>query len=137
VDGELKVGDNASSGTISFTLSVDAVPASSSSPAGPTATPTGTPGANQVSYASTVQPILTQSCSSLSICHDNTSPAAGLAYTSRTATLESVVPGNASNSLLYQSLIGDGAEQMPVGGTLSASQIQSIADWINQGALNN
>jgi hypothetical protein len=44
-----------------------------------------------------------------------------------------VIPGNAAGSTLYQEVNGGG---MPLGGApLSAVQIQSIADWINQGAL--
>jgi len=30
---------------------------------------------------------------------------------------------------------GSGVSKMPPGGSLTAAQIQSIADWINQGAL--
>ena len=48
-----------------------------------------------------------------------------------------VVAGNAANSLLYRAVTGNGVTRMPPGGSLTAAQVQSIADWINQGALNN
>ncbi len=52
-----------------------------------------------------------------------------------------VTPGNATGSLLYQALTGTGgAVRMGNGGaygTFTAAQVQAVADWINQGALNN
>jgi mono/diheme cytochrome c family protein len=128
--GTLETDPNASTGDINFTLSVDARPASSSSPA-PTATPTPGSTPNPVSYSSTVRPLLNQYCAG---CHGSSG---GLSYSSYSGTMASVVAGNAANSRLYKSLTGVGASKMPPGGTLSAGQMQSIADWINQGALNN
>jgi hypothetical protein len=51
-----------------------------------------------------------------------------------------VSPSNASSSNLYLKLTAAPpfGSRMPVGGPfLSASQLQLVADWINQGALNN
>ena len=48
-----------------------------------------------------------------------------------------VVPGDPENSMLYKVLIGDGAPQMPPGNPLPDELIQTIYDWIAQGALNN
>jgi len=48
-----------------------------------------------------------------------------------------VVPGDPENSLLYKVLIGDGAPQMPPGNPLPDEMIQTIYDWIEQGAQNN
>ncbi len=48
-----------------------------------------------------------------------------------------VTPGDPENSMLYKVLIGDGAPQMPPDGKLPDKLIQTIYDWIKQGALNN
>jgi mono/diheme cytochrome c family protein len=47
-----------------------------------------------------------------------------------------IIPNNANNSVLFQSLTGaNGTTLMPVGMALNSSDIQVIRDWINQGAL--
>ena len=51
--------------------------------------------------------------------------------------LETVVPGDPENSLLYKALIADGVPQMPPSGPLPDEMIQTIYDWIAQGAKNN
>lgn len=52
-----------------------------------------------------------------------------------------IVPGDSSSSLLFLKLESDtppvGTRMPPVGGPLSETQIALIADWIDQGALNN
>jgi len=48
-----------------------------------------------------------------------------------------VVPNNASQSILFRVLKGDGFAQMPPNGALSQSKIKMIEKWINDGALNN
>jgi hypothetical protein len=48
-----------------------------------------------------------------------------------------VVPGDPENSRLYKVLIADGAPQMPPGNPLPDELIQTIYDWIVQGAQNN
>jgi hypothetical protein len=52
-----------------------------------------------------------------------------------------VVPGNASESLLFQKVSEASpacGSQMPLGGPpLSSAQVTSIEDWINAGALND
>ena len=48
-----------------------------------------------------------------------------------------VTPGDPENSMLYKVLIGDGVPQMPPDGKLPDKLIQTIYDWIKQGALNN
>lgn len=51
-----------------------------------------------------------------------------------------VAPGNANNSTLYLKVIGNNAVggRMPVlGNPLSQAETDSIAAWINRGALNN
>ncbi len=48
-----------------------------------------------------------------------------------------VKPGDPENSTLYKVLIGDGVPQMPPEGKLPDNLIQTIYNWIKQGALNN
>lgn len=51
-----------------------------------------------------------------------------------------VIPNNAAGSNLYRKIAGTqtSGSRMPVGGPfMNASQLQLVADWINQGALNN
>jgi hypothetical protein len=49
-----------------------------------------------------------------------------------------VEAGNSANSLLIKILKGEVSPQMPLNGTpLPAATIDSIAKWIDQGALNN
>jgi len=51
--------------------------------------------------------------------------------------LKQVVPGDPENSMLYRVLIADGVPQMPPDGPLPDELIQTIYDWIAQGANNN
>jgi hypothetical protein len=51
--------------------------------------------------------------------------------------LANVEPGNPEGSLLYKALIGDGMKAMPPGNPLPEELVQTIYDWIKQGALEN
>lgn len=49
-----------------------------------------------------------------------------------------VEPGNSTNSLLIKILKGEVSPRMPLNGSpLPAATIDSVARWIDQGALNN
>ncbi len=48
-----------------------------------------------------------------------------------------VEPENPEGSLLYRALIGDGMPQMPPGNPLPDELIQTIHNWIEQGAKEN
>lgn len=48
-----------------------------------------------------------------------------------------VIAGDPENSMLYKALIGDGTQRMPPDAPLPDEMIQTIYDWIAQGALNN
>ena len=48
-----------------------------------------------------------------------------------------VTPGDPENSMLYKALIGDGVKQMPPDAPLPDEMIQTIYDWIKQGAKDN
>ena len=51
--------------------------------------------------------------------------------------LNYVTPGDPENSMLYKALTGNGAPQMPPDGPLPDAMIQTVYDWIAQGAQNN
>jgi hypothetical protein len=103
---------------------------------------------SSVSFAQDVQPIFNNNCS----CHSGNSPSAamnlsaGSSYsqlvniqsTSSCVSLKRVLPSVADSSTLYRKIFGStcGA-QMPQGGSISSFSISIIADWINQGAINN
>jgi len=48
-----------------------------------------------------------------------------------------VLPNDATNSKLIKSLKGDGMAIMPPTGGLSNSDINSVIQWINEGAIKN
>ncbi len=91
-----------------------------------------------VSYKSDIQPLFDQNCVS---CHKTGSISPDLtaaqSYAALTANNKYVVPNNAANSILFKSLNGVGAPQMPTSGKWSALKIALVEKWINDGALNN
>lgn len=95
-------------------------------------------GGTGVSFSGSVLPIFQTVCS---VCHP---PLGGLDLQSYGAVLAGgmsgpvVIPGNSAGSILIRRLTGQLQPQMPLGGPyLSAAEIQTIADWIDQGAPNN
>ena len=79
------------------------------------------------SYKKDVQPILQNSCVQ---CH------AGIA--SYSGTLAKVSPSNPANSPMYQHLTGSVPPQMPLGkDPLTKDQLQTVKNWIQDGANNN
>lgn len=129
----------ATAGNVNFTFNVDAAQAAvtatttttSSTPPGTTTT---TSAVATVSYNTSVQPAFNLFCVS---CHGG---AGGVNLGNWTQTTGSsygltpiVVPGNAAGSKLYQSVTSGNMS----GYGMSSAQIQSLADWINQGAPNN
>jgi hypothetical protein len=92
----------------------------------------------RVSYAKDVRPILSESCFK---CHgpDATKISAGLQLdTFEHATKKAVIPGKPAQSLLIQRVTEKDPDlrMPPPGGghALSAKQIQTLKDWIEQGA---
>lgn len=107
-----------------------------------------------VSFAADVQPIYTIHCA-FAGCHAGASPAAGMNLSSgqayaNTVSVSSVecgaffriAPGAPGSSYLLFKVMGSGpcfvGSMMPLVGTpLTAGEIQTISDWVTQGALNN
>jgi hypothetical protein len=50
-----------------------------------------------------------------------------------------VIPGNANDSYLVKKLEGrqSAGDRMPQGGTIDATDLANVKNWINQGAKNN
>lgn len=79
------------------------------------------------SYKKNVQPILQNNCLQ---CHNS--------ITTYSGTLAKISPGKAENSTLYQHITGSVPPQMPLGkDPLTKDQIQTIKNWIQDGANNN
>ncbi|MCB0748282.1 MAG: hypothetical protein H6613_04425 [Ignavibacteriales bacterium] len=95
--------------------------------------------------------VFDQSCA-FSGCHAGSNPQANLLLTSGNSysklvnvtsilnpSFKLVQPGNSENSFLIKMLkhTGESTSQMPPAGKLSEGKIDSIAAWINRGAINN
>ncbi len=83
-------------------------------------------------------------------CHGNNSPQANLVLTPNNSyqnllnvqselfpSYKRIVPGNSQASLLIKVLKGDGFPLMPPQGGVSNELIDSVAAWIDRGALLN
>ena len=116
-----------------------------------TTEPTPTDSAPAAKLSDIQAKVFTQSCA-LSGCHGSTNTQAGLLLTEGNAFAElvnvqgenfpafkRVVPDSSSNSLLIKILKGEVSPRMPPlnRDPLSAAVIDSIAKWIDNGALNN
>lgn len=84
-----------------------------------------------------VKPLLNRRCGK---CHGEDDARSGLRVDSREALLcgghrgPAITPGNADDSLLIQSVLQTGELKMPRRGKLSPEEIQSLSDWIADGA---
>jgi len=100
----------------------------------------------RATFSSIQKEVFTPTCAT-SGCHggsQNPNLSVGQAYdnlvnkaSSQNSSLMRVKPGESSNSYLIKKLNGDGTSVMPPSGKLSQKAIDSIAAWIDQGALNN
>lgn len=130
-------------GFILFAVAFAACSKSSSNPM----TPSG-----DISFASQVQPIFTANCA-VSGCHAGSSPQQGMDLSSGKAysnivnvrsieisTYYRVNPSHSDSSFLYFKVSGNsiaGAQMPYQRAALSAADVQTIKDWIDQGAKNN
>lgn len=89
-----------------------------------------------ISFQEQVQPIFNQNCIA---CHNGNLEPDLSSGNSFTALLGGgfVIPSDSGNSILYNSLIGQGVSQMPPGGAISQTNINIVKQWINEGALDN
>lgn len=73
-------------------------------------------------------------------CHNSQTLSGAFDLTKYSTAVARVVPGDASTSLVFQRVSGipSTAQRMPLGmPSLSVSEIETIAAWINLGALND
>ena len=90
-----------------------------------------------VSYSVDIQALWDAGCVT---CHDGNEPPDLRPDTGYDDLLNNgwVVPFDAENSILYQSLLGtDGVSLMPPGAQWPLANINLVRDWINQGAQDN
>ena len=92
----------------------------------------------KISFSTDIQPIFQSSCWK---CHSATVQLSKLNLSTRELALAGgehgvvLVPGNAEKSRLYRMVAGLEKPSMPLDGKLTASQVESIKLWIDQGAL--
>ncbi len=90
-----------------------------------------------VSFSKEIQPVLETSCWK---CHGAAIQLSKLDLRTREGALKggekgaAIVPGKAEDSKMYRLVAGLEKPAMPMDGKLSAEQIATIKDWINQGA---
>src|SRR5205085_2643030 len=90
-----------------------------------------------VSFAKEIEPVLQGSCWK---CHGSAIQLSKLDLRTRDAALKggekgpAIVPGKADQSKLYRLVAGLEKPAMPMDGKLTAEQISTIKDWIDQGA---
>jgi mono/diheme cytochrome c family protein len=97
------------------------------------------PTPREVSFITDVMPIFEAKCIP---CHGNMGGWNGTTYLDVMNTgnnAPTIIPGNPNDSLLAQKILGNQEEGaiMPPGGKMTNSEIQTIIDWIDQGALDN
>lgn len=117
-----------------------AIPAAATAADQPTVPPTSDSSAQTatVGFSADVLPILQSRCFN---CHGGDKTEEGLNLTTFAGLMAGsengpvIIPGDADNSLLAEQIV---SQEMPKRGPkLTPPQIQTILDWINQGALEN
>ena len=98
----------------------------------------GLPAFGGVSFSEEIEPLLRRHCV---LCHGESLQQSGLRLDRRDAAMRGgasgpvIRPGDASASALLKRLEGlDGLQQMPPGGPLAASEIETIRKWVDEGA---
>jgi mono/diheme cytochrome c family protein len=92
----------------------------------------------EICFERDVLPVLISRCASTG-CHDAVSHKEGYVFTSYSTTMITVTPGNPVTSKLYKVIkLETGEDRMPPAGKplLTIAEIDSIAAWISNGALN-
>ncbi len=114
------------------------------------------PGDSSITFAGSAQPIFTRSCAFATGCHAGPGAQQGMDLSAGQAYLNIVnvssmqvpglfriVPGNADSSYLVlkiqgkAGLVGGVGTRMPLGGSLTQAQIDTIVAWVAAGARNN
>jgi len=98
-----------------------------------------------VSFANDIQPVFDQNCVSCHPSSGNLDLTSGNSYANLVNVNASnysgkrVVPSDSEQSILYKKIDGSSAygSNMPLGGSLSQTEINLVKRWIDEGALNN
>ncbi len=96
------------------------------------------PASDEAFFAAQVAPILERNCFA---CHGPLRQRGGLRLDSRPAMLvggesgPAIVPGSASESLLFQAVLRDGGLEMPPPRPLEDAEIATLSAWLDAGAL--
>ncbi|MEJ1963492.1 MAG: ankyrin repeat domain-containing protein [Gammaproteobacteria bacterium] len=90
----------------------------------------------QIDFRTDVEPIFREKCWE---CHGPDEQESSLRLDKKKfamvgGTREQIIPGAPEKSRLYRSIAGLGDPEMPQDGTLSAAQIETIRQWIQEGA---
>lgn len=89
----------------------------------------------EVCFEKEVLPIFQNSCG-ISGCHDQASAKDGYVFTSYNSIINTIKPGNPSESPAYTILTAKGDDRMPPEEVLPLQSRQTIRIWIEQGAQN-
>lgn len=98
----------------------------------------GSTGTTRVCFETEILPLFQSNCAK-SGCHDAATHTEGYVFDSyQNIIRKDIIPGNASNSEVYEVLFEDGNDKMPPAPNpdLTAAQKALIGRWINEGALN-
>jgi cytochrome c5 len=101
------------------------------------AKPVGNCDTNKLYFQQDVLPIFISNCA-MSGCHDGGTNSEGFNFTYYSGIASEVKAGKPLDSKIYEAITKKGKDKMPPSGysDLSTKQIQTIYDWIAQGALN-
>jgi hypothetical protein len=92
-------------------------------------------GLETICFDRDILPIFTRNCG-VSGCHNPQSSSANYVLTNYSSILKGVTAFDPYKSIVYQSIIGEGASSMPPGITLTEREKMLIRVWIGQGAKN-
>jgi hypothetical protein len=86
----------------------------------------------KISFSDDVRPIFQGSCWK---CHGSGTQLAKLDLSSKNSASRVLAPGDSGKSRLYRLVAGLEGPAMPMGGTLTPQQVETIRLWIDQGAV--
>jgi hypothetical protein len=86
----------------------------------------------KISFSDDVRPIFQSSCWK---CHGSGTQLSQLDLSSKSSASPVLTPGDSGKSRLYRMVAGLDKPSMPMGGTLTPQQVETIRLWIDQGAV--
>src|SRR5271154_1057641 len=86
----------------------------------------------KISFSDDVRPIFQSSCWK---CHGSGTQLSQLDLSSNSSASRVLTPGDSGKSRLYRLVAGLDKPSMPMGGTLTPQQVETIRLWIDQGAV--